>query len=86
MRMKIDLHGLTLDEAIIELRMGLSESLQCDDSVVEVIHGYHSGQVLKTYLQSNRFEGDKLKEGIIITRLKKGSSPGSMLVKIQKKG
>ena len=84
--MKIDLHGLTLDEAIIELRMGLSESLQCDDSIVEIIHGYHNGQVLKTYLHSSRFEADMLKEGIIFTRLKKGSSPGAMLVKIQKKG
>lgn len=85
MKMKIDLHGLTLDEAILELKMGLIESLQLDDLMIEIIHGYHTGQVLKTYLHSSRFESDMLKEGIVITRLKKGSTPGAMLVKIQKK-
>jgi DNA-nicking Smr family endonuclease len=82
--MKIDLHGLTLDEAIIELRLGVVESLQMDDLVIEIVHGYHGGQVLKTYLHSSQFERDMRKEGITISRLKKGSTPGAMLVKIQK--
>ena len=84
MTMKIDLHSLTLDEAIIELKLGLLESIQMDNSIVEIIHGYHGGQVLKTYLHSTQFERDMRKAGITISRLKKGSTPGSMLIKIQK--
>lgn len=51
MRVEIDIHGLTEQEAIKTLEKFI---VSCDKSVTEivVIHGYHSGNALKDMVRN----------------------------------
>lgn len=49
---KLDLHGLTLDEARASL-INLFSNIDSNYDGVLVIHGYHKGRVLKDYIRNN---------------------------------
>ena len=53
--MKIDLHGKVLIEALDEILLCLEECEVLGDRHIEIVHGYHQGQVLKNHIQSERF-------------------------------
>ena len=73
MIIKIDLHGLELWEAIEEIVDKIEECQTKGIREITLIHGFHKGQVLKNFIQSEGFlkemakEGFKLKKRIIQT-------------------
>jgi len=72
--MKINLHGFELWEAIEEIIYKLEECQANDIREITLIHGYHKGQVIKNYIQSEGFLKEMSKEGF---KLKKIESPNS---------
>ena len=66
--MKLDLHGLTLNEAIDEILWKVEESLYQGDHYLELVHGYHHGQVLKNHVRSRNFEREMLKNGFVFSQ------------------
>jgi len=49
--MRIDLHGLPLSEAKIKSQISVAEAWSKSISSIELIHGYHLGNVIKDYIQ-----------------------------------
>ena len=45
----LDVHGLTLDEAIIVIRKAIKTAYEHDQSVLYVNHGFNSGNKIKTW-------------------------------------
>ena len=78
----IDLHGMTLDDLFIELPLQLEEALFLEETKVELVHGFHNGQVLKNYLNSCQFEHDMARNRICITRIRGESTEGSTMIHI----
>lgn len=70
----IDLHGLELSEAIIEIVYCIREMDLSSDNMLEIVHGYHSGRVLKNYIRSKRFLQDINNEGYKIVPIKSNSN------------
>lgn len=79
--MEIDLHGLELAEAIIEVFYALEECKTANDSVLEIIHGYNTGSVLKNYFRSKKFIAQSKREGFQLKQLKP-PNPGTSRFKI----
>ena len=50
--MRVDLHGLPLSEAKIKSQVSVAEAWSNSHSSIELIHGYHLGNVIKDYIQS----------------------------------
>lgn len=53
--MEIDLHGLELWEVLEEIVYKLEECKTRGIREITLIHGFHRGQVLKNYIQSEGF-------------------------------
>ena len=70
--MEIDLHGFELWEAKEEVLYFLEEYQVKGIREVKIVHGYHRGQVLKRYFQSEKFLKDMKNQGIIL--IKKSNS------------
>jgi|TARA_B110000914_G_scaffold173787_1_gene154807 hypothetical protein len=49
--MRIDLHGLPLSEAKMKSQISVAEAWSTSNSSIELIHGYHLGNVIKDYIQ-----------------------------------
>ncbi len=64
---EIDLHGFELVDAKTEIIFAIKEHQ--DESTVLIIHGYNQGQVLRSYIRSDRFKQDMKKQGIIVNRI-----------------
>jgi hypothetical protein len=73
---------MTLDDLFIELPLQLEEALVLDETKIELVHGFHSGQVLKNYLNSCQFEHDMTRNRILITRIRGESTEGSTMIQI----
>ncbi len=67
--MEIDLHGFELAEAQIEVEYALRECKNNEDRELRIIHGYRSGNVLKSYFQSRKFIARAKKLGISLQRV-----------------
>ncbi len=67
---EINLHGMELTEALIEIHYALKECKNEGFNVIEIIHGYHSGTVLKTYIQSPKFLKEMKKDGFMLKRIR----------------
>ena len=67
--MEINLHGFELWEAIDEIIYKLEEYQAKGIREITLIHGYHKGQVLKNYIQSERFLIEMSKEGFKLKRI-----------------
>lgn len=74
--MLIDLHGFCLKDAIEEVLCKLNELVANGQQLLEIIHGYRNGQVLKNYFQSKEFLKDMKACGYIVTPKHKGKNPG----------
>ncbi len=70
--MEIDLHGYELWKAIEEIIYKLEECQANGIREISLVHGFHKGQILKNYIQSERFLKEMEKEGF---QLKKKSNP-----------
>ena len=66
--MKIDLHGNILVEALDEILLCLEECELIGDNHVEIVHGYRHGQILKNYVQSEKFIREMARAGYALIR------------------
>ncbi|UYP44770.1 hypothetical protein NEF87_001055 [Candidatus Lokiarchaeum ossiferum] len=64
--MQIDLHGYNLAEAIEDVCWRATEAVQSGDHVLEIVHGFHRGQVLQTHFTSYAFKQEMQRIGIQI--------------------
>jgi dsDNA-specific endonuclease/ATPase MutS2 len=73
---EIDLHGLELSEAKVEVLQKLEECVLFHEDQITIIHGYQHGSVLKAYIRSEKFLKDAQRDGY---RLKPAQimNPGS---------
>lgn len=61
--MELDLHGLEIAEAMIEIYLSLEDCKKNGDSIITFIHGFHGGQSLKNSIRSPRFLKELYKHG-----------------------
>jgi len=73
--LECDLHGCELSEAIIEVFHALEECAVNEDKILEIVHGYYHGTVLRNHFRSKRFLQEAAKEGYNI-RIIKSPNPG----------
>ncbi|MBD3351020.1 MAG: hypothetical protein GF364_06000 [Candidatus Lokiarchaeota archaeon] len=52
--MQIDLHGCQRGDAFIEICKALDECKIMMDDQLDIIHGYHQGQSLRSFVRSGR--------------------------------
>ena len=78
--MECDLHGLEQAEAYIEIIHALKECKTENDNKIHLIHGYHSGTALKSYIQSPKFLAQMKKHGFRLTRIKSSNQGTSSFV------
>ena len=79
--MKCDLHGYRLFEAIEEIIDRISYCLSSEVSKIFLIHGYKHGKVLKSYIRSENFLKDMMREGIKLKELS-NNNPGATMFQI----
>ena len=75
MKLECDLHGFELSDAIIEVYHALEECAVNEDKLLEIVHGYYHGTVLRNYFRSKRFLQQTAREGYNL-RIVKSSNPG----------
>ena len=75
MKLECDLHGCELSEAIIEVFQALEECTVNEDKLLEIVHGYYHGTVLRNYFRSKRFLQEAARDGYKL-RVIKSSNPG----------
>ena len=82
MKLECDLHGCELSEAIIEVFQALEECAVNEDKILEIVHGYYHGTVLRNYFRSKRFLQEAAKEGYNLRKVK-SSNPGKTRIIIE---
>jgi DNA-nicking Smr family endonuclease len=82
--MEIDLHGLSLSEAITDVIWKCEEALNQGDDTIYIIHGYRGGFVLKNYFRSKKFESAMKKESIQISFAKSPNNQGTTAYRLKK--
>jgi len=75
MKLECDLHGCELSEAKIEVLQALEECTVNEDKLLEIVHGYYHGTVLRNYFRSKRFLQEAEREGFKL-RAVKSLNPG----------
>jgi len=75
MKLECDLHGFELSDAIIEVYHALEECAVNEDKLLEIVHGYYHGTVLRNYFRSKRFLQQTAREGYKLRNVK-SSNPG----------
>lgn len=79
--MKIDLHKSELSEAVVDLLVAIRECKINHDSILEIVHGFKHGQVLRNFVRSPKFIQLVAKEGFSIKK-KAITNPGSTIFEI----
>jgi DNA-nicking Smr family endonuclease len=74
--MEINLHGMELVTAEAEVLLTLQESELEGDCTLSVIHGFHSGETLKRFFNSDQFLKKMVKQGYRLTVMR-SSNPGT---------
>ena len=82
MKLECDLHGFELSEAIIEVFHALEECTVNEDKLLEIVHGYNRGSVLRNYFRSKRFLQGAAREGYKL-RFVKSPNPGKTRILIE---
>ncbi|MBD3200657.1 MAG: hypothetical protein GF316_11625 [Candidatus Lokiarchaeota archaeon] len=80
--MELDIHGMTLLEAIDEIVYSLEECRTKGDNEMNIIHGFRHGKVLKDYVQSKGFIKEMKKAGFTLIR-KESQNQGQSLFNIR---
>ena len=71
--MRIDLHGLPLSEAKMKSQISVAEAWSTSNSSIELIHGYHLGNIIKDYIQDEdglRRDIENIYPEVLILKLK----------------
>lgn len=76
--MKVDVHNLSVKEAIELVRLEIKKAYNLKITQIEVIHGFNKGAAIKKRLQ-------ELKDPLINYMMVKPSNPGSTLINIKMK-
>lgn len=63
----IDLHRLSLQDAIFFIEEKLEECIDRGIEGVEIIHGYHHGTRLREYIRSEKFTEDMSRVGLNVS-------------------
>ncbi len=74
--MEIDLHGMELQEAMLEISYALKECETQEDHYLTIVHGYRGSGILKSYFSSRRFRRDVKRDGYKLEYVK-DKNPGS---------
>lgn len=74
---EIDLHGLSLFAAKLEIIESTMRAYNCDWIGVTFIHGYHGGTAIRDYIRSKNFVKDMASEGPNINMKLDTSKPES---------
>ena len=61
--MILDVHKLSLNEAIDEILYKFDECKECGEDTLQIIHGYKHGTKIKDYIRSSGFESEMAKNG-----------------------
>ena len=80
--MEVNCHGMELVTAEAEVLLTLQECKLEEDTSLSIIHGFHSGEVLKRYFNSDQFLSKMRREGYRLTALRT-SNPGTTNFRIE---
>ena len=61
--MKLDVHHLSLNEAIDEILYKFDECKECGEDILQIIHGHKYGTIIRDYIRSSGFIVEMTKEG-----------------------
>ena len=61
--MMLDVHNLSLNEAIDEILYNFDECKECGEDTLQIIHGHKHGIVIRDYIRSNSFISEMAKNG-----------------------
>ena len=67
--MECDLHGYELLDAIIEVHQVLEECQLNEDQLLDIVHGYSHGSVLRDYFRLGQFIREMAKYGYTIKKI-----------------
>ena len=80
--MKLNVHGLLLEEAIEQIMMKFYECVELDDESLEIIHGYKHGTSIKDRIRSESFLNESARSGFKIIN-KNNSDPGVTIFQLE---
>lgn len=81
--MELDLHGRQRGDAYIEICRALDECIIVGDDRLDLIHGFHHGVSLQSFVRSNKFLS-KLKKAKYKVEILDTTDPGVTRFKIVK--
>ena len=61
--MILDVHNLSLNEAIDEILYKFDECKECGEDILQIIHGHKHGTKIRDYIRSNGFISEMVKNG-----------------------
>ena len=61
--MILDVHNLSLNEALDEILYKLDECKECGENILQIIHGHKHGTTIRDYIRSSSFISEMAKNG-----------------------
>jgi ribosomal protein S27AE len=61
--MILDVHNLSLNEAIDEILYKFDECKECGEDTLQIIHGHKHGTIIRDYIRSSGFISEMAKNG-----------------------
>ena len=61
--MILDVHTLSLNEAIDEVLYKFDECKECGEDILQIIHGHKHGTIIRDYIRSSSFIAEMAKSG-----------------------
>jgi Zn finger protein HypA/HybF involved in hydrogenase expression len=62
-KMILDVHNLSLNEAIDEILYKFDECKECGEDILQIIHGHKHGTIIRDYIRSIVFISEMAKNG-----------------------
>ena len=62
-KMILDVHNLSLNEAIDEILYKFDECKECGEDTLQIIHGHKHGTIIRDYIRSSVFISEMAKNG-----------------------
>ena len=59
----LDVHNLSLNEAIDEILYKFDECKECGENILQIIHGHKHGTKIRDYVRSSGFISEMAKNG-----------------------
>ena len=80
--MILDVHNLSLNEAIDEILYKFDECKECGEDTLQIIHGHKHGTVIRDYIRSSGFALEMTKNGYEVAE-KSFSQEGVTIFKLK---